>query len=607
MSHGPLSFVDTGRAAGDYPALIERAPSDAARIGLTAAWIQAVFEQFYAEFQRLTWLAKSAFEACDHPASVACAKQRLGLYNATVYALADDLRQAFPALAQREALWAGVEAAFVPAADGRYEADLASAYIHSCRRRLYHREWRPVEYTFGAQPPVASAQLAVHERFECRWPVDHRSLQSLLHVADLAAPFRDLAGDALRVARRLNDLLAERAGAGLSAIEMIRGGFFRNRGAYLVGRLVLRSGEYRPFVVALLNGPQGVYAEAVLSAVPHVHNLFSSTEASFQVTNIHYHELCKFLHSVMPRRPLGLQYSTIGFHHVSKVAVMNEVREQLVRDGERLDFAPGFRGTVAIAFTSPRSDYVLKVIRDRPTAGYKWDSFQGVDAVLAKYKRVHEINRTGSMLDNILYYNLRLERAWFGAELADELVRGAGNAVRLQDDGLVFRYLVVQRKLTPLNIFLADAPDARASRAIVNLGYCIRNNAAANVFNRDFDVRNYGVNRYLKVYLYDYDAVEPLTEVKVRTNLDRYDGEEDVPPWFFEEGVVFLCEEIEIGLRVNDRSLRRAFRAVHGELLTVPYWEQLQESLRAGQVPGIHTFPESCHLGDPGAETVANE
>jgi isocitrate dehydrogenase kinase/phosphatase len=272
-----------------------------------------------------------------------------------------------------------------------------------------------------------------------------------------------------------------------------------------------------------------------------------------------------------------------------------------------LDTAPGSPGTVAIAFTSPRSAYILKVIRDHPTAGYKWDSFEGVDAVLGKYKRVHEINRTGSMLDNILYYNLKLDCSWFKPEFMHELLSAASNAVQLQHEALVFKYLVVQRKLTPLNVFLTAAPEDKASRAIVNLGFCIRNNAAANVFNKDFDVRNYGVSRYLKVYLYDYDAVELLTDVKVRTNLDRDDGEEDVPGWFFEQGVVFLPEEIESGLRVDSRELRRSFRFAHAELLTVEYWERLQQALRAGEVPGIHTFPESCHLGDPGAETVANE
>ncbi len=208
------------------------------------------------------------------------------------------------------------------------------------------------------------------------------------------------------------------------------------------------------------------------------------------------------------------------------------------------------------------------------------------------------------MLDNLLYYNLKLEREWFEPQMAAQLLRSAVNAVQLKDGALVFRYLIVQRKLTPLNVFLETAPEDKAIRAISNLGFCIRNNAAADVFNRDFDARNYGVSRYLKIYLYDYDAVERLTDVKVRTNRDRCDGEEDVPGWFFEPGVIFLPEEIEAGLRVRNRRLRQAFRAAHADLMTVEYWEELQRALRAGEVPGISTFPESCHLRDFGAETL---
>jgi isocitrate dehydrogenase kinase/phosphatase len=591
----------------DYAARVAAAPSARARVELCAAWVASVFDRFYAEFLNLTWLAKAAFENRDAPASVAHAKKRLGLYNATVYALAEELRAAFPALARHEVLWAEVEAAYLPAVADRYEADLALAYLHSARRRLYHGDWKPVEYAFGEQRTALRSPDAVYETFACSWPVDQRVVQRILQVAELTVPYLDPWSDASRIARRLNDVLAGKSGAGLYAIEMIRAGFFRNRGAYLVGRLVLKGNEYRPFVLALLNGSEGLQAEALLHSTSHVHNLFSSTEAPFQVTNQHYHELSDFLHSIMPSRPLGLHYSTIGFHHVSKVAVMNELRRLLGRQRELLDTAPGAPGTVAIGFTSPRSAYILKVIRDHPTAGYKWDTFEGVDAVLGKYKRVHEINRTGSMLDNILYYNLKLDCSWFKPEFMQELLSEASNAVQRQDEALVFKYLVVQRKLTPLNIFLASAPEDKASRAIVNLGFCIRNNAAANVFNKDFDVRNYGVSRYLKVYLYDYDAVEILTDIKVRTNLDRDEGEEDVPSWFFEPGVVFLPEEIESGLRVDSRPLRRSFRFAHADLLTVDYWERLQDSLRAGEVPGIHTFPESCHLGDPGSETLANE
>jgi isocitrate dehydrogenase kinase/phosphatase len=591
----------------DCAARFAAAACEQERIERTAEWILGVFDGFYEEFLRLTWAAKAAFESRDHPAAVANARRRLGLYNATVYPLADELRAAFPELTERAPLWTEVEAVYRAAVRGRYEADLALAYLHSAQRCVHHGEWKPVEYGFEGSRPVVPPTQAVYERFECSWPVEPRVIQRALQVAELAVPFCDPAHDAELIALRLNDVLAARAGGGLRAIEMIRAGFFRNRGAYLVGRLVLEGAELKPCVIALVNSAEGIRAEALLHAVPHVHNLCSSTEAPFQVTNRHYHELSAFLHSIMPSRPLGLHHSTIGYYHYSKVAVMNEVRRRLVHDRELLDVAPGSPGTVTIAFTSAQSDYVLKVIRDHPTSGYKWDSFEGVDAVLAKYQRVHEINRTGSMLDNIVYYNLKLECSWFEPALAAELLKSAGNSVQLRDGALVFKYLIAQRKLTPLNVFLETAPEAKARRAMINLGYCMRNNAAANVFNKDFDARNYGVSRYLKIYLYDYDAVETLTDVKVRTNRDRCDGEEEVPGWFFEPGVILLPEEIEAGLRVPNRTLRRAFRAAHAELMSVEYWQGLQQALRAGEVPGIHTFPESCHLKDFGAETIANE
>jgi isocitrate dehydrogenase kinase/phosphatase len=592
-------------ACSSYAGRLAGLQEERARIELTAAWILGVFDSFYGEFFRLTLAAKTAFEQRDHRTAVANARQRLGLYNATVYPLADELRAAWPQLKEREPLWRDIEAAYLAAVYGRYEADLALAWLHSAQRCVHHREWKPVEYGFGGSHRVVPPAEAVYLRFACSWPLQPSVVQQALQVAELAVPFSDLPHDAELIAERVNGVLARQAGGGLRAIEMIRAGFFRNRGAYLVGRLALKGAEVRPFVIALVNAEDGLRAAALLHATPHVHNLCSSTEAPFQVNNRYYHELAAFLQSIMPRRPLGLHYSTIGYYHFSKVAVMSEVRRRLVRERERLVVAPGSPGTVTIAFTSPHMDYVLKVIRDQPTSGYKWDSFEGVEAVLDKYKRVHEINRTGSMLDNIVYYNLKLEHSWFEPALASELLQSASNSAQLQGRAMVFRYLIAQRKLTPLNVFLETAAEDKALRAMVNLGFCIRNNAAANVFNKDFDTRNYGVSRYLKIFLYDYDAVEALTEMKVRTNRDRCDGEEEVPAWFFEPGPIFLPEEIEAGLRVRNRTLRRAFRAAHPELVSVEYWEELQQALRAGQVPGIHTFPEACHLGN--TEVIATE
>lgn len=579
-----------------FAAQLASAATDSERTRVVGAWIFESFRTFYTEFQRLTWIAKTDFEARDPSAAIAHAHTRLGLYNATVYALADELRAGYPALTERWPLWQEVEDAYRVRAQERYDGDLAIAFLHSVMRRVHISDWRPVDYSFGNLRRRPAQREEVLRVFDCRWPLEVTLVSELLGVGELDVPHRDLDRDAARLAQRLNESLAADAAAELERIEMVRGCFFRNRGAYLVGRMVFRNGGVSPLVVALHNGDAGLTARAVLLTVPHVHNLFNTTQAAFHVTNPNYHEIAEFLLTIMPRRPLGLQYSIFGFYHFSKVAIMSEITQLLAQSGQVLHTAPGSPGTVAMAFNAPCLAYVLKVIRDRPTAGYKWGSFPGPEAVLEKYRRVHDINRTGSMLDNTIFYNLKLDRAWFDPRLLDELVSAAGNAVQLQGDAVIFRYLVVQRTLMPLNIYLQIAAPDKALRVISNLGHCIKNNAAANLFNRDFDARNYGVTRYLKVYLYDYDAVEALTDVKVRTNTDRIDGEEGPPDWYFEPGFVFLPEEIEAGLRIASRELRRAFRDEHGELLTVGYWEDMQAAHASGKVPGIHTYPESCYL-----------
>ena len=145
-------------------------------------------------------------------------------------------------------------------------------------------------------------------------------------------------------------------------------------------------------------------------------------------------------------------------------------------------------------------------------------------------------------------------------------------------------------------VYLENSSDADSETAVVNLGHCIKNNMAANIFNKDLDARNYGVGGFIKVYLFDYDALEKFTDVKIRTNRNQFEGEEDIPDWFFEEGVVFLPEEIETGLRIPNRSLRRLFREVHGELLQVEYWTHIQDELNSGNVPSVRVYPEHYQI-----------
>lgn len=568
-------------------------------IELAALCILQEFEAYYIESRGIPERAKRAFEQRDPGQSLRLSRRRLSIYSESIHDLADQLKRVFPLLAEDEHLWQKVEEKYLPLVKDRYEEDLAVAYVHSARRMIFRDEWTPVEYSFGDWAKSAGGgPHIVHRLYPGGGAIAPETVRDILDIPRFSVPYRDAEADAALAAERVNGNLGLDGSdpEAIQVIQMINAGFYRNRGAYLVGRMIRKDFTLAPFVLSLENGAEGIFVDAVLTSEVDTHNIFSSTLANFHVTSVHYHELSAFLYSLMPQRPLGLHYSTIGFNHVGKVAVMNELQGELEAGGEVFDTAVGFRGTVAIGFSAPASVYALKVIRDKPTEHYKWGAFDGIASVLQKYGRVHEINRTDSMLDNIIYYNIRLQADWFAPALCEELLAQAGETVSQQGKFLVFKHLIVQRKLVPLPIFLETASPAEAEAAIVNLGFCIKNNAAANIFNKDLDGRNYGVSRFGKIYLFDYDALEPLTEVKVRTNRDRFDGEEDIPDWFFEEGVIFLPEEIEVGLRIPNRDLRRLFREVHGDLLTADYWESVQRALLAGRVPRVRVYPESCRL-----------
>lgn len=573
---------------------IVNAKHRSAKLALAARFLIDEFEAYYREARSIPDQAQHAFETRAVSLSLYLSRRRLSIYRTSIRSAGARLTEALPELATSDRHWNEIELLYLPLLQGRYERDAAEAWFKSMWRTVVGGDWQPVDWTV-AQPRRFDLIL---KRLAAGPHLTAATVKEILAVPDFSAPFAALDDDAELVAGRVNELLGLAGGDrdAIAAIEMIDAGFFRNRGAYIVGRILLESGAARPLVIALENTRQGIQCDAVLTREAEIHNIFSSTLANFHVTSMRYHELAAFLHELMPRRPLGLHYSTIGFNHIGKHAVIKELARELASSGERLETAAGFRGTVAIGFSARGSSYVLKTIRDHPTAQYKWGRFAGISTILAKYRRVHEINRTGSMLDNIIVERIRLPRAWFSSDIADELLANARETVSIDGHHLKFEHLIVQTKMVPLPIYLKTAGSAEAEAAMINLGSCIKNNAAANIFNKDLDARNYGVSRFGKIFLFDYDAIEPLLDIRIFTNAGREDGEEDVPDWVFEEGIVFLPEELEPGLMIDDRHLRRIFRAAHPDLLTVDYWKGMQRALRKGWVPRIEVYPAAARL-----------
>ena len=100
---------------------------------------------------------------------------------------------------------------------------------------------------------------------------------------------------------------------------------------------------------------------------------------------------------------------------------------------------------------------------------------------------------------------------------------------------MVIRHLYVGRRVTPLDVFLADArPATRARRRSPTGGGACSDLAAANIFPGDMLAKNFGVTRHGRVVFYDYDELCALDACQLpRLPPPRDDDDELQPePWF---------------------------------------------------------------------------
>ena len=588
----------------EYARRVAAARSIDERLDLAARWILAEFDAYYVESRNIPTLAKAAFERRDPAASLDLSLRRLSVYSVSAHSLARRLREALPSVADDETFWARLEARYLALIEGRYESDLAFAYVHSARRMVYEGMWKPVEYAFlHHREPASERSAGVRLDFPIAPGADLATLvDRILDIPRFERGWRDREGDVRRAAERIESILGgdARRPAG---VQMTDAGFFRNRGAYVVGRIVFDDGSATPLILALLNHEAGIHVQAVLVGEADAHNLFSSTLANFHVTNTHYHELAAFLHTVMPTRRLGLHYSTIGFNHVGKVAVMNELREELATRGEVFTPAVGFRGSVAIGFAAPSSDYNLKVIRDVPTDQYKWGEFPGIRAVLDKYRRVHEIDRTGSMLDNIIYYNLELDPAWFEPDLPRGAVARRG------------RERVVARRGRDHEAPHRPAPGASAARVPAgrDAGGGPRGDRQPRALHQEQrrgqrlqqgprrpQLRGQPFPQGLPVRLRRPGAAHPRQGPLERRALR---GRGRRPRLVLRGRCRLPARGDRIGLPPARPGVAPAVPGRARRPHDPRYWERMQDDLERGRVPGIRLYPEQRKLDHPGCRT----
>jgi isocitrate dehydrogenase kinase/phosphatase len=559
-----------------------------------AGLLAAAFAAYRADFARITARAPERFARRDWRGMQEDARERLGLYSQTLGAAVTELEHALGARLRERPLWSRMKEAFVACVAGRGDFELAETYFSSASRRVFATVGVDPAIEFVAPEPGTLLRVPgepVYETFPANGDGEE-VVARVLGARALEAPWHDLAGDARRVARALERRLGRRLDdPAIEAIQVVRPLFLRNKAAYLVGR-VLVGAEIVPLVVALTNPEGEIVVDAALVESDHVSQVFSFTRSYFHVDVAQPYETVRFLKSILPAKPVAELYIALGYDKHGKTELYRDLLRHFAFCDEPFVVAPGDEGMVMDVFTLPSLDVVFKVIKDRfgPTKTISREM------VREKYRLVFLHDRAGRLIDVQEFEHLEFERERFSPRLLARLLATAGSSVAERDGRIAIRHLYAERRIEPLNLYLAAAPRPQALVAVVEFGHALRDLAASNIFPGDLLPKNFGVTRHGRVVFYDYDELAPLVDCRFRELPAEADepGPGEEPSFYVGPHDVFP-EEFERFLGLKGE-LRAAFLDAHGELLKPRFWLEMQERIRAGEYPDFYPYPAECRL-----------
>src|SRR5213082_2352173 len=550
------------------------------------------FAHYNAEFRAITRRAPLRFDARDWRGGQQDAIERIGLYDRFVNQTIAGLRLGLGARALDRDLWRQIHGAFGERITDLPDPEFTKTFFSSISRRLFGTVGVAPDIEFVATDldPLARVQSAVGTNTY----VNHGSLsllfEDLLGDVRFRSPWRDLDGSIAHVTAEVRSHLRSRGElAAVQKVEVIRPVFYQVSRAYVVGRIVGR-GLLLPLVIALKNSESGVLVDAVMLAEDDVSIVFSFTRSYFHVDLERVAEAVVFLKSIMPRKPVSELFTVLGRARQGKTERYRELMRHLEHTGDLFEHAPGVRGLVMVCFTLPSFGVVFKVIRDR----FPHPKTVLREEVLAKYQLVFIHDRAGRLVDAQEFRRLRFPRERFAPELLDELRREAAHTVHEDGADLVFDHMYIERRMTPLNLFLRSTPAADAERVVLDYGQCIRDLAYTNIFPGDLLLKNFGVTRHGRVIFYDYDDLCRVTDCNFRDLPQATSHEDEMrgEAWFYVADNDVFPESFMQFLGLTDAQ-RTALLRLHAEILTAAFWRGVQQRLLEGEM--VEVLPYHPH------------
>jgi len=561
------------------------------------------FNRHYRLFRLESARAKQRFEQADWHGQQRAQRERIEFYDLRVREASQRLEKEFRAHELPMEVWQQIKLHFIGLLIDHHQPELAETFFNSVTTKILHRTYFHNDFIF-VRPAVSTEYIENDEpastaTYRAYYPTRETLHETLVRIVDnfrLQLPFEDLARDIGCVQKAIEARLAHVRLRANFQIQVLSSLFFRNKGAYVVGRIINGFNEV-PLALPILHNEQGrLEIDTCLFGEDELHMLFSFARAYFMVDMEVPSAYVQFLRSLMPRKPRAEIYNALGLAKQGKTLFYRDFLYHLRHSSDKFRIAPGIKGMVMLVFDLPSFPYVFKLIKDH----FAPQKDTTREQVQAKYLLVKQHDRVGRMADTLEYSEVAFARDRFEDELIEEIRRHAPSLLEISDrdgDGheeVIIKHLYIERRMIPLNIYLQEAFDAGATdqieRAVIEYGNAIKDLVAANIFPGDMLWKNFGVTRHGKVVFYDYDEIEYLTDCNFRqVPAPRHEEDELSGEVWWPVGPHDVFPETFGPFLLGNPAVREVFMRHHADLLDPAFWQSHKERIRSGHV--FDVFP----------------
>ncbi|WP_066734891.1 bifunctional isocitrate dehydrogenase kinase/phosphatase [Cupriavidus sp. D384] len=560
------------------------------------------FDKHYRLFREAGVTAKARFEACDWHGLQALQRDRIAFYNDRVREAVETLQDEYDAERIDDDIWQQIKLHYIGLLTNHHQPELAETFFNSVCTRILHRSYFNNDFIF-VRPAVSTEYIENEESptrptYRAYYPGSREGMaacfERIVHNFQLDVPFEDLKRDVGYVLRALDEHAGEFRVAANFQVHTLSSLFFRNKTAFIIGR-VLNGDQTYPMAIPVVHGPSGkLVLDTVLLRPEQLLVLFSFAHAYFLVDMEIPSAYVTFLRDLLPRKSRAEIYTSLGLQKQGKNLFYRDFLHHLQHSSDKFVVAPGIKGLVMLVFTLPSFPYVFKVIRDEFPAPKETTRA----LVKSKYQLVKQHDRVGRMADTLEYSDVAFPLSRFDDALLRELTRHVPSMLEYQrssdgSDEIVVRHLYIERRMTPLNIWLQEGTDAQVDHGIQEYGDAIKELIAANIFPGDMLYKNFGVTRHGRVVFYDYDEIEYLTDCNIRRVPEPRNEEEEMSGevWYTVHPHDIFPETYRTFL-LGDPRVRAAFLRHHSDFFDAAMWQQHKDRLLAGHVHDFFAYPQ---------------